>query len=1027
MAEFICRCCGGQLEQVGESTLYICAFCGMKQTVPRFTESQRSNLYSRAEQLRSAGEFDRAAAIYEQMTADIPQSAELWWALLLCRYGVTYVLDGDRAIPTINRARRTSVLADEAFRMVEECSDREMLGHYRSQAQELDDIQRRLLAVSDSEQPFDIFICYKEDDGRGGRTYESLLAQEIYKRFTDEGRRVFFARITLEDKPGSEYEPVIFSALNSARVMLAVGFTREHFEAPWVRNEWSRFLALPDDRRLVIPVFSGNIAAIPQELSGYQAVDAGQLGFMENIAAAVDRVLPQTGSVATDDPDGLLARAYRCLASGEFTTADQLCEQLLDSDPENGEAYIAKLLAELHIHSLEQIPQLGRDITDTPAWEKAMRYADEPQKGTLLEYVRTGVLGVAARLRGTSEDPQELNDIAARLDRLGCVEEAEKCRARAGELFAEQEETRRRSQYDYALSILQNSRNADELSTAHDIFVSLGEYRDSPSLAERCRISSENRSAEDIRLTEEARSQQENRLSYFKRRNRIITASVAGTAAAAVIITGAVLIAGNVHRGAEHSAGMEDLRSGNYASAVEHFDSAGDYSNSAEMKRQAEYQLALQLRENMQYDEAAEIFTRLGSYENSADEVKSTMFQKACWQRENGDFDAAESGFMLLGDYGTSSEEILRTRYMQAENHLEKGELDLAAKLFSGLGEYSDSSDRLGEVHYRRAELLLQAGEFSAAAKMFENSQSGDWEQRVCEARYMQAEQTAVTDSEQAAEMFAELGEYSDSEERSNALYYQTAEEALASGNSARAVELFTQLGGYSDSAERLTEAKYSLAVECLSDGKPQEAADIFAVLGDYRDSAEQLKEAKSRIKSLFLTGTVVEFGRWEQDGDLSSTEPIKWVVVSNDGDKAVLFSEYIIDQRAYDGANWAESGLRSWLNGTFLNSAFTEAERSRLCAVMKEYWNYDELKKQGEVSDLVTIPDYRDGLRKNYDTICTVYADSIRSGGVGDKVFWLRSFNHGIPMLGNNGTATITNPYPTGGVLPVITIDLHK
>ena len=275
--------------------------------------------------------------------------------------------------------------------------------------------------------------------------------------------------------------------------------------------------------------------------------------------------------------------------------------------------------------------------------------------------------------------------------------------------------------------------------------------------------------------------------------------------------------------------------------------------------------------------------------------------------------------------------------------------------------------------------------------------------------------------------MFAELGEYSDSEERSNALYYQTAEEALASGNSARAVELFTQLGGYSDSAERLTEAKYSLAVECLSDGKPQEAADIFAVLGDYRDSAEQLKEAKSRIKSLFLIGTVVEFGRWEQDGDLSSTEPIKWVVVSNDGDKAVLFSEYIIDQRAYDGANWAESGLRSWLNGTFLNSAFTEAERSRLCAVMKEYWNYDELKKQGEVSDLVTIPDYRDGLRKNYDTICTVYADSIRSGGVGDKVFWLRSFNHGIPMLGNNGTATITNPYPTGGVLPVITIDLHK
>ena len=81
------------------------------------------------------------------------------------------------------------------------------------------------------------------------------MAQEIYYQLTEQGRRVFFSRITLEDKAGTEYEPYIFAALNSAKVMIVVTTSAEHVNAVWVKNEWSRFLSLmrKDRSKLLLP------------------------------------------------------------------------------------------------------------------------------------------------------------------------------------------------------------------------------------------------------------------------------------------------------------------------------------------------------------------------------------------------------------------------------------------------------------------------------------------------------------------------------------------------------------------------------------------------------------------------------------------------------------------------------------------------------------------------------------------------------------------------------------------------------
>ena len=86
---------------------------------------------------------------------------------------------------------------------------------------------------------------------------DSVIANDIYHQLKQEGFKVFYAAISLEDKLGKEYEPYIFSALNTAKVMLALGTKPEYFNAVWVKNEWSRFLKImkKDRSKLLIPCY----------------------------------------------------------------------------------------------------------------------------------------------------------------------------------------------------------------------------------------------------------------------------------------------------------------------------------------------------------------------------------------------------------------------------------------------------------------------------------------------------------------------------------------------------------------------------------------------------------------------------------------------------------------------------------------------------------------------------------------------------------------------------------------------------
>ena len=403
MAIFKCKMCGGTLEFNPGDTVAVCDSCGTKQTLPRLDGDKKANLYDRANHFRRNNEYDKAMSIYEQILAEDNTDAEAYWSLVLCRYGIEYVEDPatGKRIPTVNRAQFTSVFDDDNYKSALRCADAAQKEIYQAEAKAINDIQKGILAISQKEEPFDVFICYKETDSRGARTPDSVLANDLYHQLTQEGFKVFFSRITLEDKLGSAYEPYIFAALNSAKVMVVLGTRPEYFNAVWVKNEWSRYLALIKNgaKKMLIPAYKDmDPYDLPEEFSHLQAQDMGKLGFMQDLIRGIRKIVSSDGQKTAAKPAAtaaagstgaapLLERAFLFLEDGKWPDADTYCEKVLDIDPKNAQAYLGKLMAELQVSKRGQLSDCAQPFDKNENYLKILRFGDEALNTELRGYI----------------------------------------------------------------------------------------------------------------------------------------------------------------------------------------------------------------------------------------------------------------------------------------------------------------------------------------------------------------------------------------------------------------------------------------------------------------------------------------------------------------------------------------------------------------------------------------------------------------------------------------------------------------
>ncbi len=408
---FKCKCCTGNLDVQEGMHIVECDYCGTKQTVPSSRDENIQNLFNRATTLRLKSEFDKASEIYERIIQADDEQSEAYWGLILCKFGVEYVEDPKtfKRIPTCHRTSYESVIADENYKLTLKYAYAGQKPLYEEEAKAIDKVQKGILAVAQNEEPYDVFICYKETDEYGKRTQDSVIANDIYHQLTQEGFKVFYAAITLEGKLGSAYEPIIFAALNSAKVMLAIGTKPEYFNAVWVKNEWSRFLKMnKDDRsKLLIPCYKDMDAYdLPDEFAHLQAQNMAKIGFINDIVRGIKKVLekpaaPTVTVSAGGNTGNLLKRAYMFLNDGDFENAKIYCNKVLDIDAESADAYLYSLLVRLGIRKKESLSSVTTDFGSYSEYKRAYEYGNDERKEFLkacLEKVRGGIQERADKL-----------------------------------------------------------------------------------------------------------------------------------------------------------------------------------------------------------------------------------------------------------------------------------------------------------------------------------------------------------------------------------------------------------------------------------------------------------------------------------------------------------------------------------------------------------------------------------------------------------------------------------------------------
>lgn len=282
-----CKSCGGEVSRNGN--YYACKHCGNKWIIDADNDVHvidRANAWAA---LRDC-DFERAVELFENIMFKEPENHESYWGRALAAAGIMYVtdLDENKKVPTCNNIREESFVDSNDVKKAIALAPQDIAETYKQQAEQIEAIRVEWVKKASKEKPYDIFICYKDSDREHGidRTDDSYDAHELYNVLTAEGYKVFFSRVSLKSKVSEHYEPYIYNALKTAKVMIVFGEKPEYFNAVWVKNEWMRFrkrieLGEKHPNSLVVVYKNMSPADLPAGLRSRQSLDAGDMTFLE--------------------------------------------------------------------------------------------------------------------------------------------------------------------------------------------------------------------------------------------------------------------------------------------------------------------------------------------------------------------------------------------------------------------------------------------------------------------------------------------------------------------------------------------------------------------------------------------------------------------------------------------------------------------------------------------------------------------------------------------------------------------------
>ena len=171
----------------------------------------------------------------------------------------------------------------------------------------------------------------------------------------------------------------------------------------------------------------------------------------------------------------LLEKVSVALNDGEWQKADELCEKVLESDSENAEAYLGKLMAEREVKSRDELKNCDKPLEDSECYDKIISYGDDE----LVELVKSANESIKKALEEKSK-------------KQAAVKKALKIGIPAVAVVAVLvvvltvfviPAAKKNDRYKDAVALMQ----AGEVQSAMSAFNELGDYKDSAELLKKLR------------------------------------------------------------------------------------------------------------------------------------------------------------------------------------------------------------------------------------------------------------------------------------------------------------------------------------------------------------------------------------------------------------------------------------------------------------------------------------------------------------------------------------------------------------
>ena len=133
---------------------------------------------------------------------------------------------------------------------------------------------------------------------------------------------------------------------------------------------------------------------------------------------------------------------------------------------------------------------------------------------------------------------------------------------------------------------------------------------------------------------------------------------------------------------------------------------------------------------------------------------------------------------------------------------------------------------------------------------------------------------------------------------------------------------------------------------------KPQPPSPTYQPVPKPTEQKPMAKQQPKPAPRLNLqVGDTFRFGQYPQ-GANGKVQPIEWRVLTVENGRALVISEKLLDcvkyNEGYTDVTWETCTLRKWMNGEFLNKAFSSSEQSKIATVTNQNPDNPEYGTQG-------------------------------------------------------------------------------